>query len=120
MEARSRSSQLWAISSSGVVVLSIILAALVLVSMKLVRENNARSASDQAEIEKIVSKTNTFAESIRCIHDRTWLLTSPEARNAELQRRLEAAGLYAQPVDLAVLRRLEAAKACPEPGKSDH
>jgi hypothetical protein len=120
MEARSSSNQWWTISSSGVIVLSVILAVLVFVGMRLERENNAQSASDQAEIEKMVSEANAFAESIRCIQDQTWLLTSPEAQNAELQQRLAAAGLYAQQIDPAVLRRLEAAKTCPEPGKADH
>src|SRR5687767_14563243 len=77
MEVRSRSSQWRTISSSGVIWLSVILSVLVLISIGLVRERKSRSASDQAEIEKMVSETNTFAGSIRCIQEQTWLLTSP-------------------------------------------
>jgi len=114
MEGEARTNRWWKVTPAGATVLSVILLVLILISATSIRKNSAQSNSDQVEIEKIVGETNAFAESIRCLKDRTWMLTSPEAQNAEFQQRLAAAGLSAQWVDPAVLGRLETAKACPE------
>lgn len=109
-----RRARWWTVTPAGATLLGAILLALGLVSVASIRESSARSNADQAEIERIVAETNAFADSIRCIKARTWMLTSPEAQDAELQQRLAAAGLSAQWVEPEVLDRLGAAKACIE------
>lgn len=103
----------WKVTPQGLIVLGGLIALSTVVCLPIIWHNQAIVTADQAAIEEMVRETNAFAESIRCIREETWRLTSAEAEHAEIQMALALEGLPAAWVDPAVLKRLEAAKRCP-------
>jgi len=103
----------WSITSSGAVGIGVILAVLSVLSLLVNGGLKAKIANDQAEIDRMIRDSQeAYSRSIRCMEERAWMLTSPEAQHAEVQRRLAEAGDSAEWVDPGVLERLEAAKRC--------
>lgn len=103
----------WKMTPQGLIFIAVFTALSVVVCVLIVRHSQVSVAADQAAIDEMVRETNELAESIRCMQEETWRLTSPEAEHVEIQIALAKEGLPDEWVDPAVLKRLEAAKKCP-------
>lgn len=93
----------------GLVAAGVVLVLLALLAGHHVREQGEQHAAETAAT---IAESEAFAEKIRCIEDETWMLTAPEALEAETQLRLAEAGLPHEPVEPEIRERLAAARKC--------